>query len=414
MTGPILGGVTARLVIRALAEWDEAKHPRDGKGRFLRKGGLARKLFKIADEVAGAARYRKGDRVTVRSTGRRGRVSRTPFIDSALVSVEFDGGGSDEVFPHNLERAGPRLQVKGAVVTELPVLGSKADRARIEAAGGTRVDEPHVLHQDDDHEHDVKVGPGYEFKLGDGTRLFVEDGGADPVDARVTIGADLKNLGDMPAAWRARLERVEVLAGPDPMNEELTRKFGQRGRIAGVSLLRDSPSSPAGTMAFFDGEINDTTFDHEFGHFVDEWQGRYSMSDEYGAAAASDAGTSSEWLLEHEHVSASYDSGLVNPPTPGLPGVTEYGSSSRIEDWAEAFSLYRAGERGERMLTLHPGTVRPTPVTFRELWPARASYFDKLMAAAARAKPPPALNPRLKRQRKAAARRKRPKAPAAT
>lgn len=59
------------------------------------------------------------------------------------------------------------------------------------------------------------------------------------------------------------------------------------------------------------------------------------------------------------------------------PGVSDYGSSKPVEDWAEAFRLYLRDRRDGR-LGETPSTL--APVTFADLYPARAELLDALFA----------------------------------
>lgn len=121
--------------------------------------------------------------------------------------------------------------------------------------------------------------------------------------------------------------------------------------------------------------------DHETGHNVSDgnkWRNLHAQ----GPA----------W---HQAVSMDYPGGMLAPgstfkqgpgkaeglrlvPDPSRPfpnGVTEYGTSSDMEDYAEAIALYFQGFIGEGVLK---GKRASEPLWFRDLFPQRAAIFDQI------------------------------------
>jgi hypothetical protein len=149
----------------------------------------------------------------------------------------------------------------------------------------------------------------------------------------------------------AMLDRI-----PETTNRDNFKSLfvGQRGspsdeRIAAENGLKDfeaaaQATSQTGQMWLWHGSTNlerQGIIDHEFGHIIGNRNGALAP-DKWQLARADDMPVSNEWI--------GLLSGKEQEVTPGKFGVTAYGSTNDVEDWAESVRLYlqdrRDGELG--------------------------------------------------------------------
>lgn len=123
---------------------------------------------------------------------------------------------------------------------------------------------------------------------------------------------------------------------------------------------------------------------HEFGHNVARNRpggdrNRLDHSSGWTDAIVGDAEQGASARVADLRVRATVFGRGINPRVlPGRPlpgGVTEYGSTSPGEDFAESLRMYRSGIVGEGVLTAHPEWGR-VPIYFRDLFPERAAQLD--------------------------------------
>jgi predicted ABC-type ATPase len=185
---------------------------------------------------------------------------------------------------------------------------------------------------------------------------------------------------------RDNLGSVFVGQGKSPSNERLSREYG----IPGFESAAQA-SGPEGKMWVWDGSSRldrQDIFDHEFGHVIGYNNGALK-TEPWQYARAEDVAASAKW--------ASLVGTEGHQVTLGNFGITTYGGTKDIEDWAESVRLYlkdrREGSLGVLGYRTKEGSQdywvsgrTPTEadygaavqtVRFADVWPNRAALLDK-------------------------------------
>lgn len=118
-------------------------------------------------------------------------------------------------------------------------------------------------------------------------------------------------------------------------------------------------------------------FRHEFGHHFDE-RHQIAGSSGWESAVQKGFGNSQFATFSPSDAIAAQHNIQVTPDhsRPYPYGITKYGQADSIENLAEAFALYLAGQIGEG--SYQPGKPA-VPVWFRDIWPDMARYLDRFM-----------------------------------
>jgi hypothetical protein len=221
--------------------------------------------------------------------------------------------------------------------------------------------------------------PGYQFTGGvtgayRGVELLIEDGCALPVEQ---VAEQLARLIDAsPANAVAQLHHVTVRARQD---EGYDRYYSKAYRIPDFHA---AAASGYGASTYFGGEVHSPgTFFHELGHQLDVGGGEW-----HRAMAADDA------VIGRLLATGSLEPNQLGPiePDPArrerwtprlAPGaVTGYADKALGEEVAESLRL-RTIERWfhEAIATyVDRATGARRPVTFDELYPARAALLERI------------------------------------
>jgi len=238
---------------------------------------------------------------------------------------------------------------------------------------------------------DLEIVPGYVVKSGrayriDGITYLVEDGAGRPTPGRVV--EEFRSFHDqLPEAGRYQ-RGYAWLAGRNP--EDAT--WADLYNIAG---FRSAATAGDGGVRMWDrhdaivgpeASVADI-LSHEFGHNVSSGvarRGLHAEGERWLQAARRDAGTtrptdvrlSRRSGVPSDRLNMRYQAGADWPH-----GVTEYGTSSSTEDYAESIAFYLADRIGTGRLD--PGGPR-VPIYFRDLFPERAKILDEVFPEIAR------------------------------
>jgi len=169
------------------------------------------------------------------------------------------------------------------------------------------------------------------------------------------------------AYWAERYNRPDFVSAATA-GDGGVRMWNRRGDVLGPLASRDSLM-------------------HEFGHNVSSVAAHLDLHDHsraWTSAADSDAvarrptniGYTGDLMYRARRIDWQYRAGKGYPL-----GVTEYGKSSVMEDYAESMAFYLAGEIGQGQIKR--GGPR-LPIYFRDLFPARAAVLDRLFPEIAR------------------------------
>jgi len=238
---------------------------------------------------------------------------------------------------------------------------------------------------------DLEIVPGYVVKSGkayriDGITYLVEDGTGRPSPDRVV--EEFRRFHDrLPEAGRYQ-RGYAWLAGRNPEDSTWAELYNIAGfrsaATAGDGGVRmwdrhDAIVGPEASAA--------DILSHEFGHNVSSGvarRGLHAEGDRWRLAARQDAGTtrptdvrlSRRSGVPSDRLNMRYQAGADWPH-----GVTEYGTSSSTEDYAESIAFYLADRIGTGRLD--PGGPR-VPIYFRDLFPERAKVLDEVFPQVAR------------------------------
>jgi predicted ABC-type ATPase len=202
---------------------------------------------------------------------------------------------------------------------------------------------------------------------------------------QVKINAMIDKLPD-DIRGRDNLGSIFVGQGKSPSNERIARENNTPGFEAAAQA-----SGPTGHMWIWDGGARldrQDIFDHEFGHVIGYNNGAL-QAEPWQYARAEDQAASAKWadLIGTEG----------HQVTLGNFGITTYGGTNPMEDWAESVRLYlkdrREGSLGVlgyrtkegsqdywvsgRTVTADDYGAAEQTVRFAQVWPNRAALLDK-------------------------------------
>lgn len=231
---------------------------------------------------------------------------------------------------------------------------------------------------------DLELVGGYILKSGkayriDGITFIVEDGTGPSAERIVQGFRDVHR--QLPPEADQYQQGYAWLAGRNPADAYWAEEYNIPGfksvATAGDGAVRmwaraDAPFGPASYLA----ELS-----HEFGHNVSSAVARRDLGD--GSPAWARAAKADSGIRRPTDVAFSGRLALrlqqVNyhvQPSKGWPwGVSEYGTSSRAEDYAESMAFYLGDKIGTGRL--RPGDP-PVPIYFRDLFPERAKVLDQV------------------------------------
>lgn len=190
-------------------------------------------------------------------------------------------------------------------------------------------------------------------------------------------------LKTVPEGSRHYLQGISLLTGPNPKDAYWAQKYNVAG-------FHSAATGGHGAIEVWDSHksaVQPTTIAHEFGHNVDSqvWLAHQYLSDADGPklpntimswskAMSVDSGRS-RWVKEQQFT-ATRPGG--HPITLGENHVTDYGSKSLKEDFAESVRLYLKDRREGKIGFLKPkaGQSMGTNVRFADVWPERARVLD--------------------------------------
>jgi hypothetical protein len=168
------------------------------------------------------------------------------------------------------------------------------------------------------------------------------------------------------------------LNGRDPLDAENQIRYKNPNHTS-LASAGDGTIHIFGRQGVGDATDIRGTLTHEYGHNVDYYDVRdtYSHRPEWARAARQN-----KTMVKHFQVTtpmATHPITLEMDPGRDWPhGVTVYGKSSRMEDFAESMRLYQAGIIGRGQLD-----SRLVDVYFRDLFPERAKILDTIYPAIA-------------------------------
>lgn len=232
---------------------------------------------------------------------------------------------------------------------------------------------------------DLEIDGGYIVKSGkayriDGITFLVEDG-AGASDAAQIVDGFRRIHRLLPPEADQYQQGYAWLAGRNPADGYWEQKYDHPGfsslATAGDGAVR--VWNRAGTS--FGPDAHLATLMHEFGHNVSHAardRDLHDRSANWSGAARLDAGLK-------RPTDVQYSGPMINKlrdlnftrqrDRPYQYGVTDYGTSSPAEDYAESMALYLGDQLGT-------GRLRPggpiVPIYFRDLFPARADVLDRV------------------------------------
>lgn len=230
----------------------------------------------------------------------------------------------------------------------------------------------------------LELNGGYLLKSGkayriDGITYLVEDGTTQTPD-RIVEGFRYVHRGLPPEADQYQ-QGYAWLAGRNPADAYWEKKY----KIADFESLATAGDGAVriwGRAGALSGPMaHRESLMHEFGHNVShavEDRDLHDHSARWTGAARADAGVrrptdvafSGPMAFRLRSVNFQH---RTDRPYPN--GVSEYGTSSPAEDYAESMAFYLADEIGTGRLA--PGDDE-VPIYFRDLFPARAKIFDQV------------------------------------
>lgn len=197
---------------------------------------------------------------------------------------------------------------------------------------------------------------------------------ADEVDELVAsqIAKDLEAMGDkvLPEGWRET-------GG--------TRSIGWSAQESGNALA--SANLGGGTIVFWNRHgrgiykyhqstpqtADEDTLKHEWGHNSDKFE---STGPEWGAARELDADPGSRVQAFQQRATQLHPINFQTQSDKPVPnGVTQYGTTTALEDYAESTELYLSGPIGTGVLPRY-AQYGVQQIYFRDLFPERAKLLD--------------------------------------
>lgn len=202
-------------------------------------------------------------------------------------------------------------------------------------------------------------------------------------------------LADVPDGARKYQRGYAILEGRNPADAHWAKQYNM------ADFKSAATGGNGGTTFWGSQNINPGTIVHELGHNLDSghaaskpghWLSDGAVKAKYTAQVSGtevDIGWDTMHLLD-QNVTARADFAQAFHPTRvgnshpivfGDKGVTDYGSKSPHEDFAEAFRLYVKDRREGKLgyMSPEPGQTLGTNVRFSDLYPERAKFFDKLL-----------------------------------
>ena len=230
-------------------------------------------------------------------------------------------------------------------------------------------------------EYTVQDGTAWSF---DGVAYLVEhraDQFGSPWVSRTLT--DLRAAhADIPAAKLAN-KSYSALGGDNPA-DEYWRKHYNDPHHASAAMA----SGGHVTLWQFRGpysRVNVDNIRHETGHNLDEIVGRETVGSEspaWKAAAKADVATWSKVTDISDEIHGHGEFAKLETGRGFPEGVTSYGRSAAVEDYAESVRLYQLGVIAQGRLT---AGAEKGPVYFRDLYPERAKILDELFPDIAKA-----------------------------
>lgn len=226
----------------------------------------------------------------------------------------------------------------------------------------------------------LAVGRAYRV---DGVTYLFEDGALGSVSPEKML-ADLRAFHQGLPAEAAQYQRgFALLKGQNPLDSYWAEQYNMPG-------FRSAATAGQGGTHIWEAfrtksEALTTDLRHEFGHNVSNavrgqgWDDHGSLW--HGAADLDGAIDRRGLLFDPIRNLGRHPISLARNPVKGYPwGVTSYGKSSDMEDYAESVEMYLAGPLGTAMIG-----GRRVSVYFRDLFPARAKVLDKVFPSVAKA-----------------------------
>jgi hypothetical protein len=221
------------------------------------------------------------------------------------------------------------------------------------------------------------VGSGRAWHI-NGVSYLIEDGV--PGDRREILKALRDTHWALPPGHAERNRSYAVLAGANPADDYWGEKYHTDEFKSAMTAGEGRTDIWRGGTLYSDVEGIRASLRHEFGHNVSgEGDNALHNSPRWFNATNDDIAT--EWPTGLQwHLSPSTWK-PVKPNGDALfpQGVSEYGQSSRGEDFGESVQYYLSGPIGS---VTRGG--RTYPVYFRDLFPARARILDELFPEAAK------------------------------
>lgn len=192
----------------------------------------------------------------------------------------------------------------------------------------------------------------------DGRRVSVA---LDPkVDNVVALGRLANLYSEQPANFRGAVDTFKVESGPNPRNPEWEKKYNIPG-------FRSAATGGGGNITFYEGlsQIKESVMNHEFGHNIGGAV-RAAQDREARAAGRLRAERRAD-TVTGDNANNNIPRGYAQAVKSDGNAVSDYGTRSLGEDFAEFYELYReASNKGPRQLE-----------RFKNTYPVRYALFEQ-------------------------------------
>lgn len=375
-----------------LRAWDPGKHPRGPGGRFRATVDVLKERIQKhrrgdgeGDPFDGYSREQLRKAAKARGIELKRGENRDSIAARLLADLGGKQGSSSKKTASTSPGATPETP-KATATVAAAAPKSSSNPAELSGPGprwwsllreDTGPDDPVPV-------RDLNLGSGYTVRSGkafrvDGVAILVEDG-TSPTSQVVRDFMDVHR--ELPANAGHYQRGYAWLAGSNPDDAFWERKYKIPGFASGATAGDGSVTMWRKENAALGPYSYRDTLAHEFGHNVsarsvsrdlDDRGAAWEQAAEHDAAATRPTDvswTAGPMVLRAHTFNFAYAPGKDWPR-----GVTQYGTSSPAEDYAESVSFYIAGQIGTGRLQLG-GPKKP--IYFRDLFPARAAVLDQV------------------------------------
>jgi hypothetical protein len=335
---PLLGRMSKPEIISRIRAWEAGRPP-------ILPGTAERRAAAVAARAAAEAAKEAADKAAA--------VALAPLPSSLRNPTVLTGQGGDKWWS---------LVVDDTGLTPIPVRNLTLDSGSFA----------------------YTVASGSAFRIR-GVVYFVEDG-TDTVNSVESIVRSLWEVHQtLPAEAVQHQKGYAWLGGRNPADAYWAQRYNTPGFTSAMTAGDGGTHvwDQSWTSALPTTMANNLR--HEFGHNLSggsvgsHTHGLHDTGQQWADAGRSDESAAAQVTIVTFKQGAHTGKQITLAPDPskGYPrGVTDYGQSSAMEDFAESVRLYLAGELG--VARLRPGGPE-VAFYFRDVWPARAAHLDLLL-----------------------------------